>query len=101
MIRRPPRSTLFPYTTLFRSEEQAGRAEVTVAHQQPAVELIEIRDRLHGGQRGARGGQQPVEQRLTIADDGGRLVGLSIVQQSFRLAASALAATASAHVSVI
>src|SRR2546421_754679 len=27
MIRRPPRSTLFPYTTLFRSQEQvhAGR----------------------------------------------------------------------------
>src|SRR2546427_6955162 len=24
MIRRPPRSTLFPYTTLFRSHEQAG-----------------------------------------------------------------------------
>src|SRR6266498_4330705 len=24
MIRRPPRSTLFPYTTLFRSEAQAG-----------------------------------------------------------------------------
>src|SRR3712207_7721661 len=23
MIRRPPRSTLFPYTTLFRSEDQA------------------------------------------------------------------------------
>src|SRR5687768_18276713 len=23
MIRRPPRSTLFPYTTLFRSEQQA------------------------------------------------------------------------------
>src|SRR2546421_6290194 len=23
MIRRPPRSTLFPYTTLFRSEERA------------------------------------------------------------------------------
>src|SRR3712207_9015279 len=33
MIRRPPRSTLFPYTTLFRStlrtknEDSAGRAE--------------------------------------------------------------------------
>src|SRR3712207_7867681 len=29
MIRRPPRSTLFPYTTLFRSEQRApaGRAE--------------------------------------------------------------------------
>src|SRR5690554_6361295 len=24
MIRRPPRSTLFPYTTLFRSEEKSG-----------------------------------------------------------------------------
>src|SRR2546422_5927279 len=24
MIRRPPRSTLFPYTTLFRSREQHG-----------------------------------------------------------------------------
>jgi len=23
MIRRPPRSTLFPYTTLFRSQQQA------------------------------------------------------------------------------
>src|SRR3712207_7046821 len=26
MIRRPPRSTLFPYTTLFRSREQAQAA---------------------------------------------------------------------------
>src|SRR3712207_7956588 len=25
MIRRPPRSTLFPYTTLFRSRSPAGR----------------------------------------------------------------------------
>src|SRR3712207_7435390 len=25
MIRRPPRSTLFPYTTLFRSTEGAGK----------------------------------------------------------------------------
>src|SRR5437868_10111241 len=24
MIRRPPRSTLFPYTTLFRSQEEVG-----------------------------------------------------------------------------
>src|SRR5258708_30644203 len=28
MIRRPPRSTLFPYTTLFRSAQQAGRVVV-------------------------------------------------------------------------
>src|SRR3712207_8950114 len=26
MIRRPPRSTLFPYTTLFRSEDEGGEA---------------------------------------------------------------------------
>src|SRR3712207_7001314 len=26
MIRRPPRSTLFPYTTLFRSDRPASRA---------------------------------------------------------------------------
>src|SRR3712207_7041404 len=28
MIRRPPRSTLFPYTTLFRSEDSATSATV-------------------------------------------------------------------------
>src|SRR2546430_14728619 len=28
MIRRPPRSTLFPYTTLFRSQRRAGVANV-------------------------------------------------------------------------
>src|SRR2546426_8087882 len=27
MIRRPPRSTLFPYTTLFRSQEDGVRSE--------------------------------------------------------------------------
>src|SRR5256885_2805765 len=29
MIRRPPRSTLFPYTTLFRSREQGIAANAT------------------------------------------------------------------------
>src|SRR5256885_14646579 len=28
MIRRPPRSTLFPYTTLFRSLERGGRTRL-------------------------------------------------------------------------
>src|SRR3712207_7721252 len=33
MIRRPPRSTLFPYTTLFRSDlDQLGRVGVQVDH---------------------------------------------------------------------
>src|SRR3989442_15832873 len=30
MIRRPPRSTLFPYTTLFRSVQRMMKAEVPV-----------------------------------------------------------------------
>src|SRR3712207_7173150 len=32
MIRRPPRSTLFPYTTLFRSDEQAGELDAGEHH---------------------------------------------------------------------
>src|SRR5256885_4870917 len=34
MIRRPPRSTLFPYTTLFRSQHLAGAADLQVVHGQ-------------------------------------------------------------------
>src|SRR3712207_8837966 len=30
MIRRPPRSTLFPYTTLFRSVDERARGEARV-----------------------------------------------------------------------
>src|SRR3712207_6919258 len=36
MIRRPPRSTLFPYTTLFRSTETAARPEPTRDRPMPA-----------------------------------------------------------------
>src|SRR3712207_7032175 len=34
MIRRPPRSTLFPYTTLFRSDRAAFEAKVRAAKAQ-------------------------------------------------------------------
>src|SRR5438034_8666703 len=38
MIRRPPRSTLFPYTTLFRSDDasqaEAARGVLRVTHRQ-------------------------------------------------------------------
>src|SRR3712207_8987299 len=45
MIRRPPRSTLFPYTTLFRSDV------LQLAHvARPAV----AGERLHGARREAR-----------------------------------------------
>src|SRR3712207_8368105 len=41
MIRRPPRSTLFPYTTLFRSEQGAGIGVDAAAprRQQPVERL--------------------------------------------------------------
>src|SRR5688572_31856765 len=45
MIRRPPRSTLFPYTTLFRSVEVGVRARHgrLVAHPRPARALRVLR----------------------------------------------------------
>src|SRR3712207_8803233 len=36
MIRRPPRSTLFPYTPLFRSTPEGGSNEVISAGAEPA-----------------------------------------------------------------
>src|SRR3712207_8225375 len=57
MIRRPPRSTLFPYTTLFRSLVQ------------------EVRDQQHGGAAGGEPADQ-VEQvgLLVLREHGGGLV---------------------------
>src|SRR5260370_8238112 len=63
MIRRPPRSTLFPYTTLFRSRgrlaravhadhEQHGRgALVALGAQRPVHVLADLRDQLGPQQR--------------------------------------------------
>src|SRR2546427_2902647 len=43
MIRRPPRSTLFPYTTLFRSSPLTGAlAGVAWDSLQPATSLVEL-----------------------------------------------------------
>src|SRR2546430_6333134 len=42
MIRRPPRSTLFPYTTLFRSEPEAAD-HVTRRHLREPAPLLLVR----------------------------------------------------------
>ena len=42
MIRRPPRSTLFPYTTLFRSEGRVKHLGIT-GHHDPAILLEAMR----------------------------------------------------------
>src|SRR3989442_9344504 len=42
MIRRPPRSTLFPYTTLFRSEAVLQRKALgALAHQEDVIRVLE------------------------------------------------------------
>src|SRR2546422_11450593 len=58
MIRRPPRSTLFPYTTLFRSRRLAGELE-------RELELLALVDGVAqcGSERGALGLRRPLGQR--------------------------------------
>src|SRR3712207_7672533 len=46
MIRRPPRSTLFPYTTLFRSPPARARADV-----EDAAQAVQLDERGHEVQR--------------------------------------------------
>src|SRR3712207_7170923 len=55
MIRRPPRSTLFPYTTLFRSPAvRDRRREVVAAGDQVDVELEDHRRLVAGLERPGR-----------------------------------------------
>src|SRR2546430_16210139 len=49
MIRRPPRSTLFPYTTLFRSNSGRRLRSVDVAH---AIEPLPAQQRVFRGEGG-------------------------------------------------
>src|SRR3712207_8172044 len=57
MIRRPPRSTLFPYTTLFRSLERAD------CRAQRVQRALQVRD---GGDERADRGLQRRERRLQV-----------------------------------
>src|SRR5258707_5962419 len=54
MIRRPPRSTLFPYTTLFRSRwtvDQHGRFEIAGVERNEVARLVQRRMHSSGGDR--------------------------------------------------
>src|SRR2546425_4586824 len=47
MIRRPPRSTLFPYTTLFRSPLEDERVDAPRARQHQEIEITsDVREML-------------------------------------------------------
>src|SRR5690348_17864979 len=70
MNRRPPRSTLFPYTTLFRSQGEPPEAEDEHHGVGRRQERPEERDRHRLGEPCAsRGGRQVREHQ--IDDDGG------------------------------
>src|SRR3712207_7902410 len=68
MIRRPPRSTLFPYTTLFRSRrQQQPRLGGGVAAHQLGVEHEREAER---GEAEADGGDADVgEREVAVAED--------------------------------
>src|SRR3712207_9324632 len=67
MIRRPPRSTLFPYTTLFRSRPggpgavglHGQHAEAVVQPRVPGTVVPVVRGRLRAADGGGPGGQPP------------------------------------------
>src|SRR3712207_9483124 len=65
MIRRPPRSTLFPYTTLFRSDRVLAEAILTI------LELLGLR--LLRGEGDALAVRCPAEVRDTFLVVGNRL----------------------------
>src|SRR2546422_3624371 len=59
MIRRPPRSTLFPYTTLFRSSRRRGS---DVLNPDPRAATPDVRGGRMGG-NGRNGPQPPGRDR--------------------------------------
>src|SRR3712207_7102069 len=50
MIRRPPRSTLFPYTTLFRSTVRRQHLRLVGQHEQPLMQrAVQLPSEVAGG----------------------------------------------------
>src|SRR2546425_12640994 len=70
MIRRPPRSTLFPYTTLFRSplfeRFEASIRDVIVVYDDVALPLGKIRIR----QKGSAGGHNGIKSLISAFGSG-------------------------------
>src|SRR3712207_7994404 len=64
MIRRPPRSTLFPYTTLFRSEDVVFGVEAGRGLRRLEVEGEPL---LHAAHPGAL---RQIEEEREVEDDG-------------------------------
>src|SRR3712207_8402998 len=70
MIRRPPRSTLFPYTTLFRSAAVSGRPDHSAGEVQQGDRRLEPlrrpgRQRHDGEDQGAAEGRRRPDRKST------------------------------------
>src|SRR2546421_9464981 len=63
MIRRPPRSTLFPYTTLFRSQAKRADGQAKKEQKTHQVGLVEIPRAAHGAYNGNKQGNATNRQR--------------------------------------
>src|SRR3712207_7365723 len=66
MIRRPPRSTLFPYTTLFRSSATSGGSASAKTRATPLL-LPSFRERRKGLEEEASSAGRPRTSRRSIA----------------------------------
>src|SRR5256886_15230824 len=73
MIRRPPRSTLFPYTTLFRSAGEQHR--VDVSHEMSGVEGVELARTGGAAAHGARRAHSSRGRERHGASGGGLRIG--------------------------
>src|SRR5256885_8862589 len=82
MIRRPPRSTLFPYTTLFRSAVESARASLDLAaatyRQTVLTALQEVEDNLVTASALAR------EQQVQIEAVAAAQKALDVVNNQYR-----------------
>src|SRR2546421_7628095 len=69
MIRRPPRSTLFPYTTLFRSQVDAAlEVGVVRSHVVGADLIVETRTRAAHGESNIVAGLKLSNVRANVLD---------------------------------
>src|SRR5256885_8309377 len=65
MIRRPPRSTLFPYTTLFRSALQQLRSDTGIQYEQRMQGILHFYTNAHEFE----GALKPTEQMQALGCD--------------------------------
>src|SRR2546430_10245411 len=75
MIRRPPRSTLFPYTTLFRSESgRVARRDSRSSDSFPTIDCVTVERRATFAGRGSRFARGGSVSELTVLKFGGTSV---------------------------